>query len=78
MQSLRADQSSYNCKGVCYVFIHWSFAGLFPIGNNGERKFTTFLVICPKNDDENLIHAARIAQRCAKIPALENGKNLII
>ncbi len=65
MQSLRADQSSYNCKGVCYVFIHWSFAGLFPKGNNGERKFTTFLVICPKNDYENLIRAAKIDQTSA-------------
>ena len=65
MQSLRADQSSNNCKGVCYVVIHWSVAGLFPIGNNGERKFTTFLVICPKNDDENLIHAEKIAQTSA-------------
>jgi len=46
--SLRADQNSNNCPGVCYVVIHWSFAGSFPIGNNGERKFTTYLVICPK------------------------------
>lgn len=34
-------------------------------GHNGERKFTTFLVICPKNGDENLIHAAKIAQTSA-------------
>ena len=49
MQSLRADQSSYNRKGVCYISL---FNGLWQVyshfGNNGERKFTTILEINPK------------------------------
>ncbi len=43
MQSLQADQSLYNRKGVCYIS---SFNGPWQVyshfRNNGERKFTTF------------------------------------
>ena len=43
MQSLQADQSLYNRKGVCYISL---FNGLCQVysqyGNNGDRKFTTF------------------------------------
>ena len=50
MQSLQADQSLYNRKGVCYISL---FNGLWQVfshsGINGERKFTTFLEINSKN-----------------------------
>ena len=57
MQSLQADQSLYNRKGVCYISL---FNGLWQVyshfGNNGERKFTTILEINPKTPDESLNH----------------------
>ena len=30
MQSLQADQSLYNRKGVCEIFVFWSVAGIIP------------------------------------------------
>ena len=57
MQSLQADQSLYNRKGVCYIAL---FNGLWQVyshsGINGERKFTTFLEINSKTLDESLNH----------------------
>ena len=57
MQSLQADQSLYNRKGVCYISL---FNGLWQVyshsGINGERKFTTFLEINSKTPDESLNH----------------------
>ena len=62
MQSLRADQSSYNRKGVSYISL---FNGLWQVyshsGNNGERKFTTILEINSKTPDENLNHVTENA-----------------
>ncbi len=49
MQALQADQSLYNCKGVCYISLFNSLRQVYShFGNNGERKFTTILEINPK------------------------------
>ena len=71
MQSQRADQSSYNHKGVCYIsFTLWSLAGY-------KNKFLYFMrakiniflekyIIPLENDNKYLcLHAAKIIQGSA-------------
>ncbi len=57
MQSLQADQSLYNRKGVCYILFNtWSFSG----DKNTcilirEGKFTTIFRFFSKNSEEILL-----------------------
>ena len=49
MQSLQADQSLYNRKGVCEISMLTVFCRYYPHkGENGDGKFNTFFRICSK------------------------------